>query len=285
MKRRTIALCYAAALLALLRLAAVSFAQTSSTQRPLSFEVASVKPVVRIPGSGPATRREDDGRYEYRPVNMLYLLLRAYGLEPYQVSGPAWIRENFYDVAGTIPAGATSRDVPAMLRRLLADRFHLAVRRELRATPVYVIAVAEGGPKLQSCQMKTQEKPQSLEERTGPLHALAGEDCPPNRVLTRGEATMLVEANTAAFLAKALHDGSDRPVLDRTGLDGHFRIQLECAQAMGASEDSSGFRSMPAALQNLGLKIERRNEEMEYLVVVAGDRNPSTTDSDWVVPA
>jgi uncharacterized protein (TIGR03435 family) len=246
-RKAAIALCYAAAFL---QLAVVSCAQTPSTQRPISFEVVSVKPVVRIPGSGPATRREDDGRYEYRPVNMLYLLLRAYGLEVYQVSGPAWIREIFYDVVATIPKGATSRDIPAMLRQLLADRFHLVVRRELGASPVYVITVAQGGPKLQACEMKAQERPQSIEERIGPLHALEAGDCPANRVFTRGEATMLVEAHTVAFLARALHDGSDRPVLDRTGLDGHCRIQLECAQAMGASEDTSGFPSMSTALQS-----------------------------------
>ncbi len=85
---------------------------------------------------------------------------------------------------------------------------------------------------------------------------------------------MLVEANTVAFLAKALHDGSDRPILDRTGVEGHFSIQLECAQAMGAMEDASGFPSMATALQKLGLQIEKRSEDLEYLVVIAGDRNP-----------
>lgn len=270
MMKTLLALCVPAVFLTW---AGVTFGQVAVPSRPISFEATSVKPVVRTPG--PKPKLEDDGRVEYRQEVMFNLLLRAYGLNAYQVSGPTWIKDSYYDIVATIPKGVTKADIPAMLRQLLVDRFHLSVHYELRSTPVYAVTVAKDGPKLQPCEVKEVEKPQTLQDRIGGLHTLEAGECPVNRVLTRGESSMLIEANTLAFLAKGLHDGSDRPVLDRSGLEGHFRIAFECAQANGVQDDALGLPSMSAALQKLGLKLEARREEIEFLVVDGGDRKPT----------
>jgi uncharacterized protein (TIGR03435 family) len=39
-----------------------------------------------------------------------------------------------------------------MLQALLENRFQLKIRRETREVPVYALAVAKGGPKLQAAQ-------------------------------------------------------------------------------------------------------------------------------------
>jgi uncharacterized protein (TIGR03435 family) len=265
MRRAFTVLC---ALLVLLASARVTPGQTPTA--PVSFEVSSVKPVERTPGRRP--KYEDDARVEYRRETVFNLLLRAYGMRAWQVSGPSWIKENYYDVLATIPKGATRTDTPAMLRQLLQDRFRLSVHREQRATPVYVITVGAGGPKFPPCVPAEKARPTNPEAG---LEATAPGECPANCVLTRGEASMLIQANTLTFLANGMTDGSDRPVLDRTGLTGNFKIAFECAQAMGAQEDPQGYPTMSAALQKLGLKLESRREEIEYLIIDKGDKNPT----------
>jgi uncharacterized protein (TIGR03435 family) len=44
---------------------------------------------------------------------------------------------------------------------------------------------------------------------------------------------------------------------------------------MGAQEDPQGYPTMSAALQKLGLKLESRREEIEYLIIDKGDKNPT----------
>ncbi len=239
----------------------------------LSFEVASVKPVERM--FGPRKRVEDGERIEYRHEYVFNLLLRAYGVQAFQVSGPSWLKDNQYDITATLPKGTTKADIPQMLRRLLLERFQLSLHREMRMTPVYLISIAKGGPKLQPCQMKMETKPQTLEDRIGGLHVVEPGECFVNRVMTRGESTMVVEANTLAFLAQALKDGTDRPVFDRTGLDGHFQIAFVCAQANVSEADTAGVPTMVGALKKLGLNLEASREPVEFLVVDKGNKVPA----------
>jgi uncharacterized protein (TIGR03435 family) len=216
-------------------------------QQP-AFEVVSVKPVVWTPGRKSIV--EDNARVEYRAEFVFNLLRRAYGMKSFQILGPNWIKEDRFDVLATLPPGATKADIPAMLRKVLADEFHLTVRRELRPTPVYAMTVAKDGPKLQSCRIDTDE-------------------CPHNRSVTVGESVMTVHANTLAGLAEDLSPGADRPIVDRTGLTGNYRIELECEQDYmnSVQDDPRGLPTMSAALQKLGLKLESRREDVEYLIV------------------
>src|SRR5579863_9583054 len=124
-------------------MACAAFAQTG-------FEAASVKrtadrwsplrggPGTSSPGqlSGVATLK--------------VLVMRAYGLKDYQVSGPAWMDSERYEIAAKIPAGATRSQVSLMLQGLLADRFGLAIHRETRELPIFALLVGKNGPKLRA---------------------------------------------------------------------------------------------------------------------------------------
>ena len=48
----------------------------------------------------------------------------------------------------TLPENATLRDVPAMLRALLAERFKLVVHTEVRESPVYELVLARSDGRL-----------------------------------------------------------------------------------------------------------------------------------------
>ena len=94
-----------------------------------------------------------------------------------------------------------------MFQSLLADRFKLKVRWETRKEPVYARVVAKDGPKF--------------------LHrtfALPAPPCP--------EGTRCVQAYTsmgrlADFLSQFLRGFSDFPVIDQTGLQGGYYINLQ----------------------------------------------------------
>ena len=78
---------------------------------------------------------------------MKTLLMRAYELKSYQIAGPAWMDSERYEIAAKIPAGSTPREVPFLLRTLLAERFHLVAHNETRQLSIYELAIAKSGPK------------------------------------------------------------------------------------------------------------------------------------------
>src|SRR5580698_1499923 len=127
-------------------LTAAAFGQTA-------FEVASVRPVpdTGYPGQGisrggPGTA--DPGRLTFEHATLKLLVMHAYGLQDFQVSGTDWIGTERFDVAATIPAGATKDQVNLMLQNLLAERFKLKLHRESRIFAVYELTVGKGGSKM-----------------------------------------------------------------------------------------------------------------------------------------
>ncbi len=82
-------------------------------------------------------------------VTLKALLLRAYGLKSYQISGPGWLDSAWYrHIRANVPPGATKEQFDAMLRNLLAERFNLTLHHEAKDLAVYELAVGKSGPKL-----------------------------------------------------------------------------------------------------------------------------------------
>jgi uncharacterized protein (TIGR03435 family) len=93
----------------------------------LTFEVASVKPSAPIrqgdrvffgpPRGGPGT--PDPGQITWSYATLKTLLTTAYDVKAYQVSGPAWLDTERYDIAVKVPAGASTEqsEFPARLRK------------------------------------------------------------------------------------------------------------------------------------------------------------------------
>src|ERR1035438_9790555 len=108
----------------------------------LEFEVASVKPAPQAgsarmsfrggPGTGDPTRLAIDN------YSFFSLIMRAYDLSPFQISGVERNGEPF-NITAKIPEGATKEQFRVMLQNLLADRFQLKVHRETKELPIYEI--------------------------------------------------------------------------------------------------------------------------------------------------
>lgn len=150
--------------LALTPLAA--FAQTKP-----SFEVATIKPAqpmdqakilaaLQSGGKLPIGATIDSGRAEYLYLDLKTLITYAYGVRPYQITGPDWMSTTRFDIVAKIPEGATEDGVPKMLQSLLEDRFKLVMHRTSAERPVLALVVRKGGPKLKA----SAEKPVAIDE-------------------------------------------------------------------------------------------------------------------------
>ena len=129
-----------------------AFAQTGGTLP--SFEVASVKPaapitdgriMVRMSG-GPGS--QDPGQITYNNVTIKNLMMNAYNVKGYQLSGPDWFESERYDITAKLPPDTTKEQFQLMLQSLLAERFKLTLHHQTKELPMYALVVAKGGPKM-----------------------------------------------------------------------------------------------------------------------------------------
>jgi uncharacterized protein (TIGR03435 family) len=224
-----------------------------------AFDAASIKPA--RPGTRGYSIRPLPGRVSAENVTLKLLIAEAYHISDLQISGgPKWIDAERYDIeakgAGNVPP--TAYQLRAMLQRLLLDRFALALRREAREMPVYVLRTGKDGPKFRPA---------------------AHPDAP---IMFRVFQRRQIAAGNAPLenLTEALSWLLGKPVLDRTGLEGSFDYKLDWTpdevqlqsqeappQADGTSPSLAG-----ALLQQMGLRITSERAPVETLVVERAEK-------------
>ncbi len=226
---------------------------------PLAFEVATIKPSnPDTPGKLFTLR----GR-EVLTINttLADLITMSHEVHLRQVvGGPAWMESDKFDITGRPQAEGTpsSTQLRGMIRSILESSFKLTTHREKREMPAYALTVGGGTPKLARNETNPNGPPALLFKGLGVLPAV--------------NATM---SEFAGVLQLAV---LDRPVIDRTGLQGRFDFTLSW------TPDESQFRSMgvqvppPAAdaklpglftaiQEQLGLRLERVNAPVEVIVI------------------
>jgi uncharacterized protein (TIGR03435 family) len=78
----------------------------------------------------------------------------------------------------------------------------------------------------------------------------------------------------AAF-ADVLSKAADRPVIDTTGLPGLYDIDLTYTPELSATAPDSGATLATALLEQLGLKLEKREMQVKVLVIEGADKVPT----------
>lgn len=207
-----------------------------------AFEVASVH---QAPPDHGYTKISASGatRFTATNVSMKILLELAFGVDDNQVAGKySWLDSQLYDVVAKPEGeqGATYEELKPLLRTLLKQRFQLASHRETKDVPGYALVTAKNGAKLETGK-----------GATGSIYIL------PDRL----QGSSITMSTLAGMLARPV----GRPVVDRTGISGHFDIKLSYA-----AEDAtdSTLPSIFTALQEqLGLKLERQTVPIEMLVI------------------
>ena len=89
------------------------------------------------------------GRFELLRATMLDLIKTAYGVDPAVVfGGPGWLELDRFDVTAMSPADTPPATVGLMLQALLADRFKLAIHKDIKPIQGFVLTVDKGKHKL-----------------------------------------------------------------------------------------------------------------------------------------
>ncbi len=233
-------------------IAAVMLANTLQLRAQPAFEVASIREHkgtytrVGVFISGPRVTIEAYG--------LLGLIMDAYQLnESVQISGgPSWMSSDSdrFDITAIAPGeGAPTKDnISLMLRMLLADRFQLKVHRDTQERPVYALVVGKNGPKLK----------ESAPNRESSVTAGGGRTAQ----ITMANVTM-------ERLAIQLSSGLDRPVVDKTGLTGHYDVKLNWIPEFAGPPPpgSDGVNIFTAVQEQLGLKLQPQKVPIEILVI------------------
>jgi uncharacterized protein (TIGR03435 family) len=151
--------------------------------------------------------------------------MTAYDVKGYQISGPAWLASERYDIAAKVPAGATQEQVDVMWQNLLLERFGLRLHHESKEFKVEELVVAKGGPKLkETAQDPTAPLP------PGPPDFKDGQLRSPGfvtTILVNGHAHAFAKAQPLSKLTEMLGNTLHLPVLDKTGLAGKYDFEVE----------------------------------------------------------
>ena len=222
--------------------------------KSLTFDVASIKPAapptpdgqgrifMRGPSGGPGTK--DPGRINYPFMSLKNLLMNAYDVKNYQITGPAWLDTERFDITATMPPDTTKEQFRIMLQNLLAERFKLTVHHEKKELPMYSLTVAKGGPKLKESEpdapgtdMDAPPAPPPLPPgppKIGPdgfpqLPAPMGGRGGMFMMMMPGRARVMAQKQTMQDLANRLTSQLNRPVIDNTGLTAKYDFTLTFA--------------------------------------------------------
>jgi uncharacterized protein (TIGR03435 family) len=197
------------------------FACMAQGPAPPKFDVVSIKPAV---GGMRPDVKTSPGSLTIRNQSLLYLIQWAYDTPPFQIEGPAWLNDDRFDVLAKAESGGDDAKLRLMLRAMLAERFGLKAHAEQKEMQVYGLTLARGGPKFQE---STDEGP--------PVFDKGGRD---------GPATLIAHRVTMKDLATQISDPLRRPVIDETGLKGHYEIRIDVSAYMQAAADTQKGRSM-----------------------------------------
>ncbi len=241
---------------------------TQTTQVSPSFEVASIKQNT----SGDTTDELGlpAGRFTARNVPLRTLILLGYGVRERQlVDGPEWIRSARYDINATSGTPLMPSMLAPYLRQLLEDRFGVRTHRDSRELPVYALTLARSdgrfGPDLRRPDRDYCAEAMDRQQRGLPaLPLVPGQ--PARCQMRGGPGVLTVRSMPLSAMAGQISEPVGRMVIDRTGLEGVFDLDLKWTSDQGGA-DPSGPSLFTALQEQLGLKLEPTRAPMEVLVV------------------
>jgi uncharacterized protein (TIGR03435 family) len=227
-----------------------------------AFEVAAIKPSEPMARYNGCFMKGQPGGQTFvgRCITARLLITYSYKIIDSQlVGGPDWLDTQLYDFDAKADHSLTRAELAPMLQTMLAERFKLQFHRETRTMPSLVLTVDKAGVK-----MKPNDGPNEWEIAiTGvpgaSMPKFKGARCP------------------TSYLSWWIAQRENRPVLDKTGLDGFWDFMLEFVPN-GLGEGRKGPAgepmppldgpSLPTALrEQLGLKLEPEKGPVDVYVI------------------
>jgi len=182
------------------------------------------------------------------------MLVLGYSVQKNQIAdAPDWVRTERWEIDGlsNMDGELNLPQLQKMIQKALAERFGLKMHREKREMSVYAIVVAKGGPKMTVSTNSTNAPPEQ--------HPRDGS----------GQHTEILKNFSMDDLALILQFRVDRPVLNRTGLNGRYDMTLKWTYDEDrAPTDGTAAPSLFTAMQEeLGLKLEPMKAAADVLVI------------------
>jgi uncharacterized protein (TIGR03435 family) len=157
-----------------------------------------------------------------------------------------------------------------MLQNLLADRFKLVLKREVRETEGYNLVLLQEGKLKQSADQTPDQAPPA-----------PGRGAGLPRVITIPSVSAPISR-----LVSMLQRSMDRPIVDKTGLTGLYDIWLEFPEVPMPAPPTDGAAMpdvarlnqsirdlLPAKLEAIGLKLEPARVPVQVLVIVSAEKS------------
>jgi uncharacterized protein (TIGR03435 family) len=219
-----------------------------------AFEVATVRPT--DPNNGRRGFHSGYGRRIWcdneTVSDIVQFVYRVHGKQV--VGGPEWVRTQRWDVDGypDVAGEPDYKQMQAMYRKVLDDRFGLKMHRETRTMPVYALRPAKSGPKLTNSPDQSAMSDTTFTEWNS------------RRMVLR------VTSSTIPEFLGAMGHVLEKPVVDQTGLQGKWDFLLKWRPDDAPADDPQALPGLFTAIQDeVGLKLEGVNAPMEVLVIDA----------------
>jgi len=241
-----------------------SYAAFGQAPAAPAFDVASVKASKMTDVEAAKGRdiiQSSPDSLTMRTVTLAACLEWAYDVKDYQISAPAWLSSDHFDIIAKTAGSVPESQLKAMLQSLLAERFKLTLHREKKEVQVYALIQGKDPPKLHPSDASS-----------GSAMKIAGNSVTFPRM-------------SMALVADMLTKQMDRPVLDMTGLAGFYDLTLDlstAAEEAGKEQPiivrakiALGRTLLPIVQEQLGLKVEGRKLPADVLVIDHADRVPT----------
>jgi uncharacterized protein (TIGR03435 family) len=231
----------------------------------------------------------------------MQLLILAYNVKNFQVTGPSWLDSERYDITATVPQGATKQQAGVMLQNLIAERFNVVLHYETKEMQGYELSPGKNGPRLKESPPDDPAAAAQPGPPPGPpgppkkdangFPQLAG----PGMIMMiemgpKGPtARMTARSQSISELIRVLGNQLRRPVLDKTGLTAKYDFTLEYAPDMAgmmappppgsgpapSAPEESGPDIMTAIREQLGLKLESKKLPVDMLIIDSANKVPT----------
>jgi len=212
------------------------------------------------------------GRLVIKSATVYRLITLAYGLKDCALAlqtglvsgGPAWVKSDRFDIQATIPEASPvytrqqlnsgdAAKLQQMIQSLLADRFKLSVRREMKDIQGFNLVVARAGRiKLSEDQAPPAPYDASQGFRSSNLPRGVMLNCVGNAVALSGVVTCLQRM-------------AGGPIVDKTDLQGLYDIP-QVINPDPSSPMSEAFR-LSQTLEQVGLRLEPTRVSREALTI------------------
>jgi uncharacterized protein (TIGR03435 family) len=205
-------------------------------------------------------------RYVWHQATLLDLISGAYGVDSDMVQGgPSWLERDRFEIVAKADPKTSPAALKLMLKSLLTERFELKMHEGEKPMPTYFLTVGKAG------------KPKMKEAAGEGNEGCDPQEQPPSAPGVVLPFTVKCHDMTMESLASTLRnfafDYMDKPVINKTGLEGAWDFELKwMPKGVLQRAGADAISIFDAVDRQLGLKLELQTSPQKVWLVDSADR-------------